>query len=454
MDNSPDMNSPELRISPNSARPSDNSPHETYEHRRPHDQTRPDGEDCANISTASIARIGRITTIERAMIYPRPSTPNLLPDGIPTDTGLLLSLWSATYKASRERFIDAALNACASLESFPLTAVGPNGERLSIDIATIGAKNPRRGLLVVAGSHGVEGFFGAAVEQGILEAKPVVGDGDAISFVHCLNPFGMAHLRRTNEDNVDINRNFLLATEKFSGMPTSYAEFKRFLNPTQLPNSALAAQLRMVAGYLKHTFPKPIVGFQTLKEGILTGQYEIPDGIFYGGSSHTQSTQILSDWLASTYSNAERIFGIDLHAGLGAWGSDSLFVELAIDGDEFTEISAKLGLKLTGLGPNRATYQPRGALANIVPVLLPDCKVDWILHEFGTSNPFRALSAMVAENSWHQAFTLNSEALALNHWSKRELLEVFNPKSPSWRANTVRRAAKVFQRAGNYLFQE
>ena len=27
--------------------------------------------------------------------------------------------------------------------------------------------------------------------------------------IHALNPFGFAHLRRANEDNVDLNRNFV-----------------------------------------------------------------------------------------------------------------------------------------------------------------------------------------------------------------------------------------------------
>jgi hypothetical protein len=34
-----------------------------------------------------------------------------------------------------------------------------------------------------------------------------------IVFVHALNPFGFKHHRRVNEDNVDLNRNFLTAEE-------------------------------------------------------------------------------------------------------------------------------------------------------------------------------------------------------------------------------------------------
>ncbi len=365
----------------------------------------------------------------------------------------LLSLWSPSYQTSRERFIVAATDAGASLESFSLAAVGHEGEPLSIDIATIGAKNPHRGLLVVGGLHGVEGFFGSAIQQGILEAKPVVGQGDAVSFVHCLNPFGMSHLRRANELNVDINRNFLPSSENFSGKTDSYAAFEPFLNPKHLPSGPLQAQLSLFASYIKYTFPSPIRGYQALKEGVLTGQYESPDSLFFGGHAPSQSAQIISSWLASTYSNATNLFGIDLHAGLGAWGSDSLFVEVPSTSERFRDLTANLQLPLTGSGSETTTYKPRGAFADVVPTILPHCQVDWILHEFGTYNPFRVLSALVAENAWHQAAQRESSDISHDHWTKRELLEVFNPQSSTWRNHTLQRATQLFHAAGTYLFR-
>jgi hypothetical protein len=42
------------------------------------------------------------------------------------------------------------------------------------------------------------------MDQGIS-----VGSDDAVVFVHALNPYGMAWLRRVNENNIDLNRNFM-----------------------------------------------------------------------------------------------------------------------------------------------------------------------------------------------------------------------------------------------------
>ena len=58
----------------------------------------------------------------------------------------------------------------------------------------------------------------------------------SLLMIHALNPFGMAHLRRVNEDNVDLNRNFLLAGEQFRGSPQRYRDLDPLLNPPTPPS--------------------------------------------------------------------------------------------------------------------------------------------------------------------------------------------------------------------------
>ena len=50
-----------------------------------------------------------------------------------------------------------------------------------------------------------------------------------------LNPYGFAHLRRVNEQNIDLNRNFLLPGERFEGADPTYASLDGLLNPTSPP---------------------------------------------------------------------------------------------------------------------------------------------------------------------------------------------------------------------------
>src|SRR6516225_9551772 len=61
-----------------------------------------------------------------------------------------------------------------------------------------------------SGTHGVEGFCGSGCQTGYLNDRlyEALSSKSAVILVHALNPFGFAWLRRVNEDNIDVNRNF------------------------------------------------------------------------------------------------------------------------------------------------------------------------------------------------------------------------------------------------------
>ena len=85
---------------------------------------------------------------------------------------------------------------------------GPAGESLSIDTALLGNPSPENVVIVSSGLHGVEGFFGSAVQLAFIEqhsARRGLPSNAAIILIHALNPFGFAWRRRWNENNVDLN---------------------------------------------------------------------------------------------------------------------------------------------------------------------------------------------------------------------------------------------------------
>src|SRR5687768_663923 len=133
-----------------------------------------------------------------------------------------MEYFSPDYSTARDRFRAAAAKANGRLEVLPLDCTGPAGETLGIDLAWFGAAQPRRAILHLSGLHGVEGFAGSAIQLQLLDNLPELSDNSALIIVHILNPFGMAWLRRVNENNVDLNRNFL-AGESYQGAPATYA---------------------------------------------------------------------------------------------------------------------------------------------------------------------------------------------------------------------------------------
>ncbi len=66
-------------------------------------------------------------------------------------------------------------------------------------------------LFLASGTHGVEGLCGSGIQHFLLRdgVAARVPDDVALVLLHAVNPFGFAWLRRVNEDNVDLNRNFL-----------------------------------------------------------------------------------------------------------------------------------------------------------------------------------------------------------------------------------------------------
>src|SRR5262249_19885165 len=115
--------------------------------------------------------------------------------------------FSADYTVASDRFRESAAHAGARLEALPLTAKGPKGEELTVDIAWFGSASPTRVLVHSSGLHGIEGFAGSAIQLQFIEKLPALHAEAALVLVHILNPYGMSWLRRVNENNVDLNRN-------------------------------------------------------------------------------------------------------------------------------------------------------------------------------------------------------------------------------------------------------
>src|SRR5438105_731856 len=173
--------------------------------------------------------------------------------------------FSPDYFTARNRFREAAVRAGARMETLPIDAKGPAGENLGIDIAWFGPENPRGALLHSSGLHGVEGFAGSAIQLQLLNELPNAPADTALIVVHILNPYGMAWLRRTNENNVDLNRNFL-GDGKYTGASPAYGTLNSFLNP-ETPPSTDFFTLRAAWLVLRYGMP-------ALKVAVLSGQYE------------------------------------------------------------------------------------------------------------------------------------------------------------------------------------
>src|SRR5512143_338848 len=145
----------------------------------------------------------------------------------------LQTAFAPDYATARARFrAAAAARDAAQTEYLHPAARGPSGETLAIDLAVLGPRDAEALLVVSSGTHGVEGFCGSGIQVALLEDPAITctltGGPLALALVHAVNPYGFAHIRRTNEDNVDLNRNFL---DFDAPLPSSaaYAEVHGFI---------------------------------------------------------------------------------------------------------------------------------------------------------------------------------------------------------------------------------
>jgi hypothetical protein len=349
------------------------------------------------------------------------------------------AFFSPDYAVARERFLAAAHAAKADLESLPLAATGPGGEKLFIDVVRLGSPDATRVLLHTSGLHGVEGFAGSAAQLAALQSVPPVPAGGAIVLVHVLNPYGMAWLRRANENNVDLNRNFLAPGERWAGAPALYSRLDPLLNPPAPPGPD-RFHWRLAAIALRH-------GPRALKQAIAEGQYEFPRGLFFGGRMLEPGPQLYLDFLRRSLERAEYLLAIDLHTGLGPRAAETLILEAGVGATPMDELARGLGRRLVDPAEGRAPYHIRGSMGGALPAALPGARIDFLLQEIGTLPARAVLAALREENRCHH----HDRRLA--HPAKQALLEAFRPSSRGWRRQAVEKGSRLLHAAAAWTFR-
>jgi hypothetical protein len=327
---------------------------------------------------------------------------------------------------------------------------GPEAEELAIDIAVIGSLESGKTIISSSGVHGVEGYPGSAIQLSIMDrlAKSEPFDDYGVIFIHAVNPYGMAWWRRFNENNVDLNRNFLRLDELYSGVPDGYEAVKDFINPKTVPKkNEYSFNIRALLLILKYGYPN-------LKQAVAEGQYQYPAAIQYGGSKLEKGPSMLIDWLNDNLVPVKQIFAIDHHTGLGPSGHDTLLLPLELrnkDFDKFVELQQLFPGHIELLSKTGVGYEIKGDIHQGLVNRFPGISWTYLTQEFGTFKSIKVIRANRDENRWTQWGDYVDEAGAKSHWSRLNLLRIFNPNDAIWQDKIVSRGNAVFESATQYL---
>jgi len=355
--------------------------------------------------------------------------------------------FSPDYTTARARFRSGAHALGYALEEHPIGQVGPDGEELTIDIARTGVSRPSRAVVVSSGLHGVEGYFGSAVQAALLEDRlggwspPEEG---TLILIHAVNPYGFAWVRRVNEDNVDLNRNFLTAGQEYAGSPPKYGDLDGLLNPKQPSGSAATFLPRAAFNILRHGMP-------ALKNAVAGGQYEFPMGLFFGGSGPQRSNAILAERLPALVGGAERVFHVDFHTGLGASATYKLLVDHAWGSDGHAELRSLFGEEVVEPWEPKdgVSYEIRGGLGTWCKANLGE-GYDVLCAEYGTVPILKVIEALHQENRAAHWGVQDSPGYRK---AKGKLMAAFAPADRQWRDSVVASGLDVCQRAIEAAFE-
>jgi len=341
----------------------------------------------------------------------------------------LAEFFSPDYATARRRFREAATHRGWQLSAYPIAERGPVGEELTVDVAVSPGLPCDRALVVSGGVHGVEGFFGSAVQLSLLEPGRLVDSDLAdirVVLIHGFNPYGFVWLRRTNENNVDLNRNFHCDPADFSGAPPAYARLDALLNPCGPTSRWELLPLMLAPAIVRY-------GFDGLRRIIVEGQHEFPQGLFFGGSEPQLSRTIFAEHLDQWLGGASDVAHLDLHTGLGRWGECQLLCDYTptpLQRRRFQRAYSAVGVELRDA--DHLIYFPRGGFGAWCAAR-PNRNYLYACAEFGTYSAYQMLCGMRRENQLHRL----APTTPGTHPVKRRIKELYCPSSIGWRRRTV-----------------
>lgn len=350
------------------------------------------------------------------------------------------AFFSPDYFTARSRFREAAARLQWELEAYAIADSQQRAEQLTVDVAVSPGDDSDLALVLSSGLHGVEGFFGSAVQLALLEKwKGCLPSNDRIRYVflHALNPFGFTSLRRVDDQNVDLNRNFLLPGEEFAGAPSSYERLNGLLNPECKPSSLDLFPLRAGIEILR-------LGMPALRQAVAGGQYKFPKGLFFGGCGPSRLYHLLDQQLPNWLGKSRQVAHLDFHTGLGRSASHKLLLDYMPSERQRALLTKWFGTaSFEDDRKSSIAYDVRGGLGRWCISRIPEREYVYVCVEFGTYGAIRVLSGLRAENQAHHWGQPTDRSTQL---AKQRLKELFCPASVEWRDQVIQESIELVEK--------
>ena len=370
------------------------------------------------------------------------------------------SVLPLTYDESYARFDVLArqsqqIDRSIQYEVIPVPGfVNENRHQSGIQLFYAPATKAAKKLVVVSsGIHGVEAPAGSFISQKLLQycLKKVDRSETGIVLLHNMNPWGYQNGRRTNANNVDLNRNCFDHRNPFPGPnlanPT-YDWLREVFEPSR-PYSYVPV-FNYPVGIIRELISRgvPIRQLEETVSMALSGQYRHPKGIYYGGNESQHECSSVQKRLLTIGSRYSSALHLDIHTGLGKFGINQIMANEEISDSDFGIFQRLFPpianspyevVRSTGKNSTLVTHGDfNRSLCEMVPSLRPCLAAT---AEIGALSGITTIAALINENATYQNQAIQSKQ---REQSVQVLRDVFTPASdPKWVA-AVRRNAEPF----------
>ncbi|HET9907799.1 MAG TPA: DUF2817 domain-containing protein, partial [Anaerolineales bacterium] len=200
-----------------------------------------------------------------------------------------------SYEDSRARFLQSLH---LIQQKWPLTQLESHPLKdfpdLSIDWLWAHARSKKTLLIISTAEHGIEGYVGYAMMKIFIEefAPRLDPENTGLLLLHGLNPWGMKHHRKVNENSVDLNRNFVVNGNFDPKINPEFYQVQSLINPQRRIQSVGFENIQFWTRVIRALFT---AGSAVITKAALLGQHHTPNGFYYGGTSYQEGTIVAMD---------------------------------------------------------------------------------------------------------------------------------------------------------------
>ncbi len=349
-----------------------------------------------------------------------------------------LRFFPESYRNARENWKAASHTVCsnnavsATAWTYTHSDTGPDNETLGSDMLWLGPRQASRVLVLISGTHGVEGFVGSAIQQLVLSLfnsrDLTLPDDFALLFIHALNPWGFAWCRRCDEQGIDLNRNFVDFSTSLPANP-DFARIRPWLyeeNKEKRQQGLAACQQSM--------------GQTAYEVALSGGQYVDSAAPFFGGTQPAHGRQVI-ERLMSEFELADRdLLVLDLHSGLGPWAYAELICDHPLESDGESVARRMYGAAVALPARGSSFSVPKLGLLDYAWHGMMNPRSCFLTLEFGSYGTGPLFDCLIDEHlAWQQGPPANWQQSSV----RAQLVEHFCPADADWRNAVLFRSLQL-----------